>query len=152
MKSLFVFLFLFLTFRIEILSEDNPLYDSLLAEKLNADDYGMKSYVLVILKTGERTDADKVVRDSLFKGHMNNISRLANEGKLVVAGPLGKNDKQYRGIFVFNVKEIEEAKLLVETDPAVIGKLLDAEYYNWYGSAAMMEINEIHNKIQKKNF
>ena len=30
----------------------NPNYNKVLANKLNADDYGMKSYILVILKTG----------------------------------------------------------------------------------------------------
>ncbi len=33
----------------------NPNYDEALAKKLGADDYGMKQYVLVILKTGKNT-------------------------------------------------------------------------------------------------
>ena len=117
----------------------NPDYDSTLAKKLGADDYGMKSYVFVILKTGSNTTTDQVFIDSCFSGHMANIVRLVNEGKLIVAGPLGKNDNTYRGIFIFNVSTIEEARELVQSDPAINSKLLDADLYNWYGSAALPE-------------
>lgn len=127
----------------------NPDYDSTLAKKLEADDYGMKSYVFVILKTGSNTTTDKAFIDSCFSGHMANIVRLVNEGKLIVAGPLGKNDNTYRGIFIFNVTTIEEARKLVETDPAVNSKLLEADLYNWYGSAALPEYLEASQKIGK---
>jgi hypothetical protein len=85
--------------------EINPRYDSTLAKNLGADDYGMKSYILVILKTGSKTIEEKSVRDSLFAGHLQNIRRLADLGKLIVAGPLGKNEKTYRGIFILNVRK-----------------------------------------------
>jgi len=127
----------------------NPDYDSTLAKKLGADDYGMKSYVFVILKTGSNTTTDKAFIDSCFSGHMANIVRLVNEGKLIVAGPLGKNDNTYRGIFIFNVTTIEEARKLVETDPAVNSELLEADLYNWYGSAALPEYLEASQKIGK---
>jgi uncharacterized protein YciI len=128
----------------------DPAYDEALAKSLGADEYGMKSYVLVILKTGTNTTADAQTRNDLFAGHMENIGRLAEEGKLTVAGPMGKNDKNYRGIFILNVKSIEEAEALVLTDPAVKEKLLDAEFYNWYGSAALPEYLKAHAKIEKK--
>ena len=129
---------------------DNPKYDKALAESLGGDEYGMKPYVLVMLKTGSNTTTDKKVIDSLFAGHMANIQRLADEGKLAVAGPLGKNDKSYRGIFIFNVKTIEEAKALLVTDPAVKAQILDAELYQWYGSAALPLYLQSHEKIEKK--
>ena len=78
----------------------NPNYDKVLAEKLRADDYGMKSYFLVILKTGTNTTASKDLITKSFRGHMDNINKLVKEEKLCVAGPLGKNDKAYRGIFI----------------------------------------------------
>ena len=129
---------------------DNPKYDKELAESLGGDDYGMKPYVLVMLKTGSNKTTDKKVIDSLFTGHMANIQRLSDEGKLTVAGPLGKNDKSYRGIFIFNVKTIEEAKALLVTDPAVKAQILDAELYQWYGSAALPLYLQSHEKIEKK--
>ena len=123
-------------------------YDSVLAKKLNADEYGMKNYVFVLLKPGSNTSVDKTTEDSLFHGHMNNISRLANNGSLVLAGPFGKNDL-YLGLFVLNVSGFEEAKKLLETDPAIKAKLLDPQMFLWYGSASLQEISKIHSKIQK---
>ena len=124
-------------------------YDKELAQRLGADDYGMKSYVLVILKTGTNTTADQATVNSLFKGHMQNIGKLAADGKLVVAGPMQKNDKSYRGIFILNVATIAEAELLLQTDPAIKKRLLEAELYGWYGSAALPEYLPIHENIQK---
>ncbi len=125
-----------------------------MAKKAGADDYGMRSYVFCILKTGPR-DAkikDKKQRDEIFAGHMANIKRLAGEGKLAVAGPFGKNTRKYRGIFVFAVPTVEEAQKLVETDPVIKSGMMVAELTPWYGSAAMMFVNEQHSKVQKKSF
>ena len=47
---------------------------------------------------------------------------------------------------------MDEAVELVSTDPAVKSNLLAAEYYNWYGSATLMDVINQHKKIQKKNF
>lgn len=128
---------------------DNPNYDKLLADSLGGDEYGMKTYIFVILKTGTNKIDDKTVLDSLFKGHMQNIGRLAANGKLVVAGPFGKNDKAYRGIFILNVKTIEEANALLETDPTIKEKVLEAEVFKWYGSAALPMYLPYHEKIEK---
>ncbi len=151
MKKVLLSLMLLLT-ACFIKAQEKPTYDEALAKKLGADDYGMKMYVLVILKTGTNISAGKAETDSLFKGHMTNIERLAKENKLIVAGPLGKNENQYRGIFILNTKSIDEAKSLLQTDPAVKAKLLDAEIFNWYGSAALPEYLPYHNKIQKSSF
>lgn len=128
----------------------NPNYDKTLAEKLGGDDYGMKNYFLVILKTGTNTTADKELIAESFRGHMNNINRLVEEGKLVVAGPLGKNENNYRGIFILNnIKSIEEAKEVLQTDLAVKNGLLDYEIFTWYGSAALPEYLPFSDKIWK---
>jgi uncharacterized protein len=130
----------------------NPKYDKALADSLGADERGMKMYVLVILKTGPVKIEDKVKSDSLFKGHMQNINRLASIGKLIVAGPLEKNEKQYRGLFILDVKTIEEARSLVETDPVIHAKVLDAELFEWYGSAALPMYLPASKKVGKSAF
>lgn len=38
---------------------------------------------------------------------------------------------------------------MVETDPAVQAKIFVAEYYPWFGSAALQETLEIHKRLQK---
>lgn len=127
-------------------------YDKSLADSLGADDYGMKMYVLVILKSGPVKIADKQKSDSLFKGHMQNIGRLAEIGKLVVAGPIEKNEKGYRGIFVLNCKTLEEATALLDTDPTIKAKVLAADLFLWYGSAALPMYLPYHDKVQKSAF
>lgn len=149
MRYLFVVVSFLVFVQLTFAQTANPEYDSTLAQKLGADDYGMKSYVLAILKTGSNTTTDKAFVDSCFSGHMANIIRLVNEDKLIVAGPLGKNDNTYRGIFILNVKTIEEAQELVQTDPTINSKLLDVDLYKWYGSAALPEYLDSALKVGK---
>lgn len=126
-------------------------YDSTLAKKLGADDYGMKKYVMAFLKAGPNRSQDSATAAKLQAAHMANIVRMAESGELVVAGPfLDKGD--IKGIYIFNVETIEQAKTLTETDPAIKAGRLIMELHPWFGSAAMMQINETHNKIQKKSF
>jgi uncharacterized protein YciI len=125
-------------------------YDSELAKKLGADERGMKMYVMCILKTGPKDAEIKgKERDDIFAGHFANIGKLADEGKLAIAGPFGKNDKTFRGLYIFNVPTIEEAEKLVVLDPAVKAGVFVPDMTLWYGSAALMSTNEIHKKIQK---
>jgi uncharacterized protein YciI len=133
-------------------SQEKPVYDEALAKSLGADQHGMKNYILVILKTGDKEITDTKERGEIFAGHMKNIQKMADEGKLVVAGPFEPNSNNYRGLYIFNVPTVEEAKALTESDPAVKSGLMKAEFYPWYGSAAMMEVNKIHNKIAKAKF
>lgn len=88
-------------------------------------------------------------RKENFAGHFANIGRLADEGKLAVAGPFGKNEKSYRGLYIFNVPTVEEAEKLVILDPAVKAGVFVYELTPWYGSAAMMVVNETHKRIEK---
>ncbi len=125
-------------------------YDSALAKKLGADQYGMKHYVMAFLKTGPTRITDSLKRIELQKAHLKNIIRLANEGKLIIAGPF-LDDQPVEGIFIFNVETIEEAKELTNTDPAIQSGELVMELRPWYGSAALVEINGLHQKIQKKS-
>jgi uncharacterized protein YciI len=127
----------------------NSDYDSSLAKSLGADERGMKMYTLVILKTGSRHIEDKNKLDSLFRGHHENIKRLVNDGKLIVAGPFEDNTMSYQGLFILNVATKAEAEKLLETDPTVKEKIFDAEIYEWYGSAALSEYIKAHHKIEK---
>jgi len=131
-------------------AKDSPVYDAKLAKRLGADEHGMKNYVLVIIKTGPNDATVKgKERDEIFAGHMANIGRLADEGKLAVAGPFGKNDKGFRGLFILNVADVEEAKQIAGTDPAIKAGVFVVDLIPWYGSASLMATPEIHKKITK---
>lgn len=124
------------------------VYDSILAKKYGADQYGMKKYVIAFLKRGpNRTDDEKKAAE-LQKAHMDNINRLAEEGKLVMAGPFF-GDGDLRGLYIFDVQSIDEARELTNTDPAIKAGSLEMELMEWYGSAALIGMNELHSKVAK---
>ena len=136
----------------QIAFSQETTFDEALAKSVGADEYGMKKYVFCLLKTGSNITASKEETTVAFQGHMANINRLAKEGKLVVAGPFMANSKNYRGIFVFNVDTVEAAQALVDSDPAVKAKLLEADLTVWYATAALMETLKVHDKIAKTKF
>jgi uncharacterized protein YciI len=125
-------------------------YDSTLARKLGADEYGMKKYVMAFLKAGPVKIQDSVKRAELQRLHLRNILRLAEEGTLILAGPFLDN-QETRGIFIFNVATVEEARTIAESDPAVKAGTLTLELHPWYGSAALMETVKIHKTLEKKS-
>lgn len=129
--------------------ENEIKYDSLMAKRLGGDQYGMKKYVLALLKTGPGDTVKGKIREELFAGHMRNIGDLAEQGKLSLAGPFSKNDLKWRGIFILNVDNIEEARKLCETDPTIRAGVFELELMQWYGSAGLQELNSIHQMITK---
>jgi uncharacterized protein YciI len=128
-----------------------PGYDPALAAAVGADDHGMRRYVLVILKTSPTPVPPGPARDEMFKGHFANMNRLADEGKLALAGPLDGVDG-WRGLFILAVSDIEEARALVATDPVVARGEMIPEFHRYYGSAALMLVNDWHGKVEKQPF
>jgi uncharacterized protein len=127
-------------------------FDQALAKELTADDYGMKTYVMAILLAGDRVEEyTPEQRAEIQKGHMATINRLAEEGKLLLAGPF-IDGKEKRGIFIFNVESKAAAEALTLTDPAIQAGVLKMELIEWYASAALQLIPEAHKKIQKTKF
>lgn len=151
MKPIFTFLMIMILSNLIFAQNQNSNYDQELADSMGADQYGMKAYILVILKTGTAKIDDKEKVSELFRGHMENINKLVEENKLIVAGPIAKNENSYRGIFILNVKTKEEATQLVEADPAIKEGLLAIDLYEWYGSAALPVYLETSKKITKEN-
>ena len=128
-----------------------PKFDAALAAQVGADEHGMRQYVLVVLKTGPNRMPDGPQRDAMFQGHFANIQRLADEGKLALAGPFDGVDG-WRGMFIFAVSDIEEARKLVATDPVVASGEMVPELHKYFGSAALMLVNDAHKRVQKKPF
>lgn len=125
-------------------------YDEALAERLGADDYGMKTYVMAFLKAGPSRSQDDDEAARLQRAHLDNIERLSREGKLVLAGPF-MDDGDFRGIYVFDVDTVEEAEALTATDPAIQAGRLTMELHPWYGSAALKQLLDVHARIAKQN-
>lgn len=92
---------------------------------------GMKTYYLVFLKKGPNRSQDSTTLERLQEGHLAHLTKMANTGKMDLAGPL-MEDGDIRGICVYNTSSMEEAKTLACEDPAVIAGRLIIEIHPWY--------------------
>lgn len=125
-------------------------FDPALAQRLGADEYGMRRYVIAFLKVGPNRDRSDEETAALQRAHLDNINRLAEAGTLVLAGPF-LDAGEVRGIYVFDVETVDEARSLTESDPAIAAGSLVMDLHPWYGSAGVMEINAIHGRVAEKN-
>jgi len=91
----------------------------------------MKRYWLVLLQKGSNRSQDSISAEKIQAAHMANINRLAKEGKLIMAGPIGVED-DLRGIFLMNCADSSEVENFVKTDSAVITGRLIMKYYPWW--------------------
>lgn len=126
------------------------VYDSARATALGADEYGMRTYVVALLKAGPNRDLDSLTASEMQRAHLDNVFRLADEGALLLQGPF-LDDGSLRGFYVFDATKLEEARRLTETDPAIRQGWLEMELRPWYGSAALQEVYDIHRRIRRLN-
>lgn len=100
-------------------------------KEVKEEGYEMKKYWFVMLTKGEKRDHDSATAAKIQKGHIDNINRLAGLGKIMVAGPFG-DDGPWRGIFIMNCKDQEEAESLLQSDPAIAAGRLSYEIHPWW--------------------
>ena len=99
-------------------------------------EWAMRTYVLGLIYRGPNRIADPKEAEELQRAHLANNARLYEEGKLILAGPfLDKTD--LRGIFLFDLATVEEAKALCDTDPAVQAGTLRVELHPWYSATGI---------------
>jgi uncharacterized protein YciI len=96
--------------------------------------YEMTTYYVGFLYRGPSWSPGSTPEaQKIQEAHLANIQRLADEGKLLLAGPFS-DDGDLRGMFVFQVASMEEAKALCDTDPAVKAGRLRVELHPWYSA------------------
>jgi uncharacterized protein YciI len=93
----------------------------------------IKQYWFVMLLKGPNRNQDSTEAAKIQEGHMANITRLYNEGKLKVAGPFG-DDGNWLGIFIFDIPSKEEVEKNLKTDPAISSGRLSYDIRPWYTS------------------
>jgi uncharacterized protein len=111
-------------------------FTGLLAQSNPAKDWSMKTYYMVILKTGPDRAQDSTERAQIQAAHLANMGKMYDEKKLVLAGPF-LDDSPLAGIFVFDVATVEEAEELAKSDPAVVAGRLIYEVHPWYGPSTL---------------
>lgn len=110
--------------------ELHPWWSEDVMKRTTSPDKMMTAYLAFLVRGDKWTPEKTPATEAIQKAHMDNINRLAESKKLVVAGPFGDNGT-LRGIFVFRVNSIEEARELAATDPAVKAGRLALQIHPW---------------------
>jgi len=94
----------------------------------------VESYQLVLLKRPARpTDHPEEKLAEIQGAHLAHLTRLGEEGKIVIAGPFSdQEDESLRGLALYRVGSLEEARRLAEADPAVQAGRLEVEAVTWW--------------------
>ena len=111
--------------------ELHPWWSEPVMKKLTAPPQKSETTYLAFLVRGDKWTAEKTpATEAMQKAHLENIGKLAETKKLVVAGPFGDNGT-LRGVFVFRTDSIDEARALANTDPAVKAGHLALQIHPW---------------------
>lgn len=106
--------------------------------KNDVPEFEMKLYYFVFLNAVKNVRViDSTTTMEIQKGHMANIERMFNEGKLRLAGPF-EDGGEMRGILILDVATEEEAYKQINMDPAIINGMLEAVIKKWYGPAGLI--------------
>ena len=90
-------------------------------------------YVAFLSRGPTWTAAETDEVKKLQEGHMAHIREMGASGKLLVAGPFA-DDGALRGMYVFKVATLDEAKALVAADPMIkVGRLV-ADIHPWFAA------------------
>jgi uncharacterized protein len=115
-----------------MVAEMHPWWSEDVFKKANSP-LKMETVYFGFLKRGPNRkagDANTPEIQELQKAHIANINRMADMKKLIVAGPFG-DDGDLRGIFVFRVASLQEARALAATDPMIKIDRLRLELHPW---------------------
>lgn len=110
--------------------EMHPWWSEDVMKKTTTPQKMMTAYLAFLVRGDKWTPERTPETAAIQKAHLENINKLAEMKKLVVAGPFGDNGT-LRGIFVFRVNSIEEARALAATDPAVKAGRLALQIHPW---------------------
>lgn len=110
--------------------EMHPWWSEDVMKKSTTLDKTMTAYLAFLVRGDKWTPERTPQTEAIQKAHMANINKLAEIKKLVVAGPFGDNGT-LRGIFVFRVNSLDEARELAATDPAVQAGRLALKIHPW---------------------
>ena len=100
-----------------------------------------RAFTLVYIRTGPMSGRlGEEENRRAFAGHFANMGRLAEERKLVVAGPFGKgrHDAALRGLFVLDTGDRAEAEAWASTDPTTLAGVFILEFHDFATDAPLV--------------
>ncbi len=100
----------------------------------------MEAHQLVLLRRGPKWTPEATPQiEALQKQHLEHMKKMYLAGKLVVAGPFGdQKDISLRGMCLYKVGSVDEARGLAEQDPMVKAGRLVVEVMTWYTEKGAM--------------
>jgi len=90
----------------------------------------LRQYYSVMLTEGDHRDQDSALAAKIQEQHLANITRLVNEGKVLVAGPF-LDDISWKGFFIFDMDSKEAIEKELAQDKAISSGRLKYEIHPW---------------------
>ena len=99
------------------------------------------TYELVVLRApAGRPELDSEATEALQRQHLGHLTAMKEAGHLKVAGPLDDQpEDSWRGICIYQVGRLDEARRLAESDPAVRAGRLRVDVMTWYTRKGALE-------------
>jgi uncharacterized protein YciI len=100
-------------------------------------EYEMTTYVVGFFHRGPNWTAEQTDETRRIQaGHLANFGKLAEAGKLIVAGPFSDNG-DLRGMLIFKLNSVDEARTLMDADPALKAGRLTLDLHPWFAAAGL---------------
>ena len=91
-------------------------------------------YTLAVLLAGARaSEMDEAAVSDASIGHRAHIESMGTEGTLLLAAPFGepRANESWRGIYVFDLSNVDQAYELARTDPSIVAGLFELKLMPW---------------------
>jgi uncharacterized protein len=94
----------------------------------------MEKYYLVLLKRAPNAPKmEEPALEMLQKQHLGHLQAMYEAGKMLIAGPFDEQqDQTMRGMCLYRVASLEEARRLAEQDPMVKAGRLQVDVLAWW--------------------
>jgi uncharacterized protein YciI len=111
-----------------------------------------RSYIFSYLVLDQPEQLGREEMAEAMQGHFDNMTRMAEAGDLLIAGPLAdpRIDETYRGIFVFSTAEADKAQSLVATDPSVEAGVFKPEMYTITCDEPLNELLRLEKEYEQR--
>jgi uncharacterized protein len=92
-----------------------------------------KHYLVLLERVPGAPKLEPAALEKLQAAHLAHLTRMAESGKLVLAGPFDEQDDvRMRGACIYRTATKEEAKAMAEQDPMVKAGRLQVEVLAWF--------------------